>query len=355
VGCRHATDQREDVSSPVPDARRTHEPQHEVPTYRPAMAAGRDGRWEALAIGSAIYLAFGLISTAIATVVTEVRADLGLSFTQMGVILGAWQLMYIVVAVPLGVAIDRVGLKRALLIGAATIAASALVRGLAVDFWTMLAAVALFGIGGPVVSIGLPKLVATWFPPGARALPTGVYITAVSLGSSLGLAGTQPVLVPLFGGWREVHLALAGVGALVTLWWAVRGRGRDTPASAPREAMATAFRLVVRSRPVLLISVVGLTGFLVTHGTSNWLPQLLEAKGYDPAASGLLAAIPRLAAVASGLAAAQLGPWAASMRRRSSRSSRRPSGSRRSSRSEAGYRWWSSSSWWGWRLRRSCR
>jgi cyanate permease len=266
-----------------------------------------DGRWEALAIGTSLYVAFGVISTAIATLVTPIRSELGLSFTQMGVILGAWQFMYIVVALPLGLAIDRLGLRRALLVGAALVAASGLLRALALDFWGMLAAVALFGVGGPIISIGLPKLVATYFPPGARAVPTGIYITGVSLGSAIGLAATPSLLLPLLGGWREVYLVLGAFGVLVTVWWAVRGRERrsEAPAAAPPRALAAA-RAMLASRPVVLISLVGLTGFLITHGMHTWLPQLLEAKGHDPTAAGLLATVPRFSGVAAGLVAAQL-------------------------------------------------
>ena len=50
-------------------------------------------RWTLLAIGSLMYFAFGVISAAIAVVVTPIRAELNLSYTQMGIVLGSWQLM----------------------------------------------------------------------------------------------------------------------------------------------------------------------------------------------------------------------------------------------------------------------
>ena len=43
-----------------------------------------------------IYFGFGLLSLAMAPLVDPISRDLGLSYTTMGAILGAWPLVYIV-------------------------------------------------------------------------------------------------------------------------------------------------------------------------------------------------------------------------------------------------------------------
>ena len=75
-----------------------------------------------------IYFCFGLVATTLSAVVTPVRADLDLTYSQMGFILGAWQLVYTVVAIPLGFLIDRIGTYKSLLIAATIISASAILR-----------------------------------------------------------------------------------------------------------------------------------------------------------------------------------------------------------------------------------
>lgn len=266
----------------------------------------KNSRWELLVIGTAIYFVFGLISAAIAVMVTPIRIELDLSYTQMGVILGSWQLVYIFVALPLGVAIDKMGLKRALLIGALLISASALLRALSTDFWSLLASVGVFGIGGPIVSIGLPKLVATWFPAGKRTLPTGVYVTGTALGAAVALAGTQSVLMPLFAGWRGAYLAMGAVGLVIATWWWIRANDMQVNVAEPVGMTARQIRGVLSSPAVLLIACIGFSGFMLTHGLNNWLPQILEAKSYDAGQSGLLATIPRIGGILSGLVAAHL-------------------------------------------------
>lgn len=92
-------------------------------------------RWLILSMGWLIYFCFGLINTAVAPLVAPIMLDLGLSYTQMGVIAGAWQLVYIFTAQLLGLLIDRLGVYRSLLLGGAIISASSLLRALASGFW----------------------------------------------------------------------------------------------------------------------------------------------------------------------------------------------------------------------------
>lgn len=280
-----------------------------------------------LAIGVCLYFAFGVVSSAIAVMVGPIRAELDLSYGQMGVILGSWQLVYIVAAIPLGIAIDRLGLKRSLAIGGVVIAASAGARAAAGSFLPMVAAVGLFGVGGPIVSIGLPKLVATWFAPGDRTFPTAVYVTGAALGAAAGLAATNTLVVPLVGGWRSAYAAY-GVFALgVALTWMLAGREPRSPAvadGAPPEVSERAVPEgagdaaaqpedrfgqvidVLRAPRVLLAAAVGVSGFMIVHGLNNWLPEILIAKGYEIADAGALATVPRLGGIFGALIAARL-------------------------------------------------
>lgn len=267
-------------------------------------------RWTLLAIGSLMYFAFGVISAAIAVMVTPIRAELNLSYTQMGIVLGSWQLMYIIVSLPLGLLIDRVGLHRSLLAGSIAISLSALSRAYAFDFASMLLAVALFGIGGPVISIGLPKLVATWFEAGKRVLPTAIYITGSTLGAAFALAATNTLVIPFAGSWRAAYLCYAFFGLTVAFTWWLLGSEHANAVSEPKPASVAVsthdYLAVLWQRPVLLVALIGLAGLMIDHGLNNWLPQILEAKSYAAIETGYLATVPRVGAILGGLLAAQL-------------------------------------------------
>ena len=96
----------------------------------------------------------------------------------MGLILGAWQLTYIAVALIGGTIVDKWGVRRSLFAGALIIGLSAILRYFPNGFWAMLFAVALFGVGGPMISIGCPKTISVWFRGKSRGTVVGIYMTA---------------------------------------------------------------------------------------------------------------------------------------------------------------------------------
>ena len=140
-------------------------------------------RWLVLFGVWLIYGAFGVIATSLAPLVARIESDLSLSHVAMGSVMGAWQLVFIAAAVPCGMLLDRLGSRWALLLGALSIAASAWGRSLAHDYVDLLLAVMLFGIGGPIISAGAPKVIASWFAGSSRGLAMGLYVTGPAIGS----------------------------------------------------------------------------------------------------------------------------------------------------------------------------
>ena len=110
-----------------------------------------------------LYFCFGLTAYSLAPLVRPITQELNMSYAEMGRVLGAWQLIYIFTALPCGTFIDRIGLRTSLLISAVLIGLSCLTRSFAQGPLTLLITVAFFGLGGPLISIGAPKLISLWF------------------------------------------------------------------------------------------------------------------------------------------------------------------------------------------------
>ncbi len=287
------------------------------------LAPGTDqprSNWAQLALGWLVYFSFGMVAISLVPIVTPVRDDLGISYTEMGIILGAWQAVYIGAAAPGGILIDRIGPKRALVIGAAIVALSGLVRVFADGFWVLLLAVGLFGLGGPIISSGLPKLIADWFTGAKRGLASGIYTTGSSAGAVLVLALTNSVVLPIAGGWRGALLVYAGVAVLITLAWVAFGR--DSPESITErgkplhERAKGSYREVILQPAVLVIIAVGFAGFTANHGLRNWLPQILEADGVSPSLAGLVSAVQLLVGMAGSILVVPIASRGAGGRRR---------------------------------------
>lgn len=266
---------------------------------------GMPYRWTMLGLILACYTAFGILSNSMAPLVTPVMRDLGLDATQMGFVLGTWQLVYIFVAFWGGAVVDRAGLRRAITAGMIFLAASAALRGLASDFNSLALAVGLFGIGGPMISSGIPKLVSSWFSGRERGTAVGVANVGPALGGVIILTTASSVLVPLTGSWRGAQYVTAVTcGAVGVLWWLLARDLPETPAAHgtlhsanPLAAVGNLFR--VRNVAVILIGAAAIFG--IGHGLIQWLPKILEAKGLSPVDAGFYASFSTAAGILSTL------------------------------------------------------
>jgi len=284
------------------------------------MARGEGGyRWLMLTLGWLIYFSFGLINTAIAPLVAPIMGDLGLTYTQMGVIAGAWQLLYIFSAQPLGLAIDRLGAHRSLFLGAAVVSASSMLRFHATGFGDLFAYVALFGLGGPLISIGTSKLVSTWFSGEERGTASGINASGSAIGSMAALALTNSLVLPLTGGWRNVFQAYGVFGFSVALIWLVLGGRSPAAGLGPTEPSehrrsGGAVRELLGHREIWLVVGIGVVFFLANHALQNWLPRMLELKGMSPADAGYATSLMALTGILGSLVVPRLAYRAASMR-----------------------------------------
>jgi len=256
-------------------------------------------RWVMLAGVWFLYFCFGLIVVSTAPLVVPIVDDLNLSLAAMGSLMGAWPLIYIASSIPAGAFLDRFGLRRGLLIAAVLITASVSLRALAVDYVSMFLAIAVFGIGGPLISIGAPKLISSWFAPKERGLAMGIYITGPSLGSISALALTNSVLMPLTGGsWRACLLIFAGITLLAgATWLAISCHHRSRAHYRERSPMSVGAQLAVFSgllklRSVQLVLLMSVGTFAFNHGLNNWLPEILRSGGMDAVRAGYWATIP---------------------------------------------------------------
>jgi cyanate permease len=260
-----------------------------------------------------LYFSFGLISTSLSILVTPIMNDLGLTYSQMGFVLGSWQLIYIFCAQPLGLVIDRIGPYPSLFLGAVIMALSSALRPFAINFDSLAIYVGLFGIGGPLISIGIPKLVSIWFQGDERGTASGVYTTGPIIGGVIALSLTNSVFVPLLGNWKTVLHVYSLIGLLIAFLWLLVGRKALTINSARGYRSLTgkkttwkAMKTLFKSKNIWLIVAIGITFFLSSHGLANWLPKLFEAKGTSSSEAGYLAAFHRIFGIFGSIALSKL-------------------------------------------------
>jgi MFS transporter, CP family, cyanate transporter len=265
-------------------------------------------RWVMLALLWVLYAAFGLIQRSMAPLVTPILRDLSLSYTQMGFILGSWQLTYIAAAFLAGTIIDRWGVRKSLFAGAMTLGLSSSLRYWANGFGALLGSVALSGMGGPMISVGAPKAISIWFQGKSRGTAIGVYLTGAWIGGIVSLSLTNSLIMPIVGqSWRHAFLlygllTFTGCG----IWWFF---ARDAESSAEiNPGISRVFGRLIRIRNVQVSLALGLLTFAVLHALSNWLPKILEGGGLSPATAGAAASLPLVSGIPALLIVPRLVP-----------------------------------------------
>jgi len=280
----------------------------------PAPSAGataatppRPYRWAMLAGVWLVYFCFGMNAAAMAPLVHAISAELGLSHSAMGSVLGAWALVYILLAVPCGAVLDRYGPRRMVFCAMLIIALSGLMRGTASSYLAMFLAVAVFGIGGPLVSSGAPKVVGSWFTGKERGLGMGIYFTGNALGNITVLSLTNSLVVPLVGNWRGALLVYAGFAALAGFLWlaitshsASRNMEREMAAEA-RQPYHRVLRDLIGIPTVRIVLLMGLFILFFNHSLNAWLPEILRSNGMHPARAGYWASVPTAVGLLSAL------------------------------------------------------
>ena len=223
----------------------------------------------------------------------EISEDLGLNLVQVGIVWGIGALPAIVTSTLGGAIGDRLGPKRVLIVSILLTGLLGVVRGLTVDFGSMIAIILLLGALIPFVTMNGFKAVGQWFPPDQLGLANGLISMGMALGFLLGSLLSATILSPLLGGWRNVMIAYGVAGALLGIPWYFT----QTPAfldfsgNQQQSSMRAAILHTIQLRNIWLL---GLTLFGVggcIQGLLGYLPLYLRDMGWEAVrADGTLSA-----------------------------------------------------------------
>lgn len=258
------------------------------------------GGWPLVALLAATQLAAFANRFLFTLVANPVKAELGLSDTQLGLLQGSAFALPLALASPfLGRLADRGHRRQLLLAGIVLWSAATLAFGLSGGFESLLASRFALGLGQACVLPAALSMLALRL--GRDRLGRGVsFLTAgASLGRSLALlAGGAvlgwltvlgPVPVPGLGEltpWRMLFvLALAPNAVLAVLLWRIR----ETPARPKPARRALALGWVLRRRGAYLPHAAAATAaVLMTQTLAAWAPTFfVRTFGMTPAESGL--------------------------------------------------------------------
>jgi len=237
-------------------------------------------RWVIFSGVFGVYLGFGMVAMSLAPLVGEIRSDLNLTRGEIGIALGTWQLIYIVTSPIAGRVIDRLGVGYSMTIGASLVFISGITRSLASDLTTLCMAVALFGIGGPLVSACAPTAVGIWFTnERERKFAVGAYTAAPAVGSIAVLVMSNSLLMPITESWRWTIAIETLVIAFALLFWVLIAEFKVQKDHAGKKEGRKTFLIwksIVVSKEIKTIFFLGVAVFFLSHGLGGWMPEILR-------------------------------------------------------------------------------
>ena len=233
-----------------------------------------------------------------------IAGEFGVGLPWAAALLSFFALVAALAGLAAGLAAARLGVRRALLGGAAVLGAAGFAAAAAPSLPWLYAARVLEGLAYLAVTVAAPTLLAARVAERDRNLALAMWSTFMPAGITLGMLAA-PLVEQL--GWRGVWAGAAAAvwaAAAAVLLLVPRPAGPDERAGEP---LGTALAALFRARRPLLVAVCFGAYALVYFGIAGFLPAfLVEAHGVPLGLAGMVGAAAAIANLCGNLAAARL-------------------------------------------------
>jgi predicted MFS family arabinose efflux permease len=243
--------------------------------------------WAVLAAYAAVVACTQMLWLTFAPIDTDVARDFGVSKNTVGWLAQVFPLLYVVLALPAGVALDR-WFRGTLLTGACLTALGAVIRLIAQTYlWAMLGQLAV-AVAQPLVLNALTKTATGYLRP--RDRPTGI---AIGSGSQFLGALVALTMGPLLEGRSDlgallaVQAAVACVAASALAVGLMRAPGNDGP---PATIGFAEVRTVWAVHLIRMLACLAFVGIGVFVSLSTWLQPILHTDHITSTAAGAMLA-----------------------------------------------------------------
>jgi MFS family permease len=253
--------------------------------------------------------------------VRPIRSDLGISDTQMSLLMGfSFAVFYAVCGIPLGRLADSRSRRGLVAVGVAFWSLMTAGCGLARHYWHLLLCRFGVGVGEAALSPAAYSLIADSFPKETRATAISVYSMGIYLGSGLAFilggaivqfaAGRGEVPLPLVGAvrpWQLIFFALGGAGVVFSVaLFAIREPPRRGVGAGADVSLGEVGNYLRANWATVLCHNVGfaLVSF-ASYGSSAWIPTFFQRRhgwsaGEIGATYGVIVAVFGVLGIVSG-------------------------------------------------------
>ena len=222
-----------------------------------------------------------------------------LSYGSAGMMMSSFSIMGLVLAIPSGFLVLRLGIKTSILLSVATVMIGSTLGAISHSSGLLFVSRFIEGSGMGLILVAAPAAIAAWFPAQKRGLPMGLWATCVAVGSVIAL-NVAPVLVGS-SGWRSVWWVGAALAAVALVLFGVLfrlpGPGEVINDPPPENSNSTpggelSIGQVITNRGVWLISLELGCFAIVIMALSTFYPDFLNTvRHYSLAKASLMTSV----------------------------------------------------------------
>lgn len=245
-------------------------------------------RWVALAVVFVTRVSMGVQFQSVPAVAPPLAAELGLSYAELGWIIGLYLLPGAALALPGGLVGQRFGERRTVIASLALMTLAGMVTAWSDGFLVAAAGRLASGVGAVLMNILLAKMIADWFAEREMSTAMAVMLSAWPVG--LGLATATLGMVAAIMSWR---IALVVPSLVAVLGMTVMAVFYRDPPRAPSAAGVPARTRPDRRQTALAATAGAAWGLfnasLITVAAFG--PALLVARGTPLADAGAVVSL----------------------------------------------------------------
>jgi MFS family permease len=253
-------------------------------------------RWVVLGAFGFLNLTIQILWITYAPITHDAAAYYGVSELAIGMLAMSFMIAFVPLSMPASWAIDALGFRRAVNIGAALMLVCGPLRGFAGTRYPIaLAATIGLAIAQPFLLNAWTKVPAQWFAVQERATAVGVVTLCSLVGTAIGMVLTPMLLTPAHSlAWVQTVYGFIAAASSIVFFVLARERP-PTPACAPgeevRALMRDGLKHALRIKAFWIYLAVAFVGMGIFNGVSTWIEAIVHPRGFTSEQAGVLGAV----------------------------------------------------------------
>ncbi|MBI9045300.1 MAG: MFS transporter [Anaerolineaceae bacterium] len=228
--------------------------------------------WMVVWVTFLVAVAGSLIANKVSPIMPPLMKGFNIGLSQAGLLTFAVSLTSLVIAIPAGMLVQKVGVRNTGLLGLIALIAGALLGAATDSFWVLFISRILEGFGVALLTIVPPTAIALWFAPEKSGLPMGIWSTATPIGAFLAMAIAPALEIQI--GWVGVWLASAGFALASLMVFILLIRPNPKGKSETSEPSFVNYRAIMANKKLWLL------GLSMTMYSFSYMPVIIYYPTY---------------------------------------------------------------------------